>query len=62
MLRMEADLEHFQTKLGKIEGSADIGKKLLEIVQAKSIAAPAPNPAENAEPEAQEDQAAAPES
>ncbi|OQE82247.1 hypothetical protein PENNAL_c0037G03533 [Penicillium nalgiovense] len=36
--RMQADVEHFRTKLSKIEGAIEVGDKLLEVVQAKTIA------------------------
>ncbi|KAJ5586716.1 Vacuolar protein sorting-associated protein 54 [Penicillium hispanicum] len=36
---MQADVEHFRAKLGKIDGAGLLGDKLLEIVQAKPIAA-----------------------
>ncbi|CAG8900364.1 unnamed protein product [Penicillium egyptiacum] len=36
--RMQADVEHFRTKLSKIEGAKEVGDKLLEVVQAKTIA------------------------
>jgi hypothetical protein len=35
---MQNDIEHLQTKLSKIEGSKELTAKLLEIVNAKSIA------------------------
>lgn len=35
--RMETDIEHFRTKLGKIEGASEVGDKLLEVVRAKTI-------------------------
>lgn len=46
---MLADIEHFRTKLGKINGAGEVGDKLLELVQAKTTAAPVPTP----EPEAE---------
>jgi len=42
--RMEADIEHFRTKLGKINGAGEVGDKLLELVQAKTTTAPPPEP------------------
>ncbi|KAJ5908633.1 Vacuolar protein sorting-associated protein 54 [Penicillium taxi] len=36
-MRMKNDIEHFRTKLSKIEGADDLGKKLLDLVQAKHI-------------------------
>lgn len=36
--RMQNDIEHLQTKLSKIEGSKELAAKLLEIVNAKTIA------------------------
>ena len=35
--RMQADVEHFRTKLSKIEGATEVGDKLLEVVRAKPI-------------------------
>ncbi|KAJ5181251.1 Vacuolar protein sorting-associated protein 54 [Penicillium cf. griseofulvum] len=35
--RMETDVEHFRTKLSKIEGATEVGDKLLEVVRAKPI-------------------------
>ncbi|OQD70749.1 hypothetical protein PENPOL_c001G07525 [Penicillium polonicum] len=35
--RMQADVEHFRTKLSKIEGASEVGDKLLEVVRAKPI-------------------------
>ncbi|CAI7601429.1 unnamed protein product [Penicillium glandicola] len=37
--RMQADVEHFRTKLSKIEGASEVGDKLLEVVRAKAITA-----------------------
>ncbi|OQE35410.1 hypothetical protein PENCOP_c013G03102 [Penicillium coprophilum] len=34
---MENDIEHFRTKLSKIEGASEVGDKLLEVVRAKAI-------------------------
>lgn len=34
---MQADVEHFRTKLSKIEGASEVGDKLLEVVRAKPI-------------------------
>jgi vacuolar protein sorting-associated protein 54 len=51
IIRMQADIEHFRSKLGKINGASEVGDKLLELVQAKTTAAPAPAPAP--EPEAE---------
>lgn len=45
---MQADVEHFRAKLGKIDGAGLLGDKLLELVQAKPIAAAA---AEGEDPE-----------
>jgi vacuolar protein sorting-associated protein 54 len=42
---MQADIEHFRTKLGKINGGVEVGDRLLKLVQAKTTAAPAPAPA-----------------
>ncbi|OQD74424.1 hypothetical protein PENDEC_c011G03037 [Penicillium decumbens] len=42
--RMEADIEHFRTKLGKINGAGEVGDKLLELVQAITTTAPPPEP------------------
>ncbi|KAJ5919617.1 Vacuolar protein sorting-associated protein 54 [Penicillium verhagenii] len=38
--RMKTDIEHFRSKLGKIDGAGVLGDKLLQLVQAKSVAAP----------------------
>lgn len=35
--RMQRDAEYFQTKMDKIEGSGELGKRLLELVQAKNV-------------------------
>ncbi|KAJ5941614.1 hypothetical protein N7516_001782 [Penicillium verrucosum] len=35
--RMQADVEHFRSKLSKIEGASEVGDKLLEVVRAKPI-------------------------
>ncbi|KAJ5795246.1 Vacuolar protein sorting-associated protein 54 [Penicillium paradoxum] len=35
--RMETDIEHFRSKLSKIEGASGVGNKLLEVVRAKTI-------------------------
>jgi vacuolar protein sorting-associated protein 54 len=35
---MQADVEHFRTKLSKIEGASEVSDKLLEVVKAKTIA------------------------
>jgi vacuolar protein sorting-associated protein 54 len=43
---MLADVEHFRTKLSKIEGASVMGDRLLEVVQAKVIA----NEPEKSEP------------
>jgi vacuolar protein sorting-associated protein 54 len=51
IIRMQADIEHFRSKLGKINGASEVGDKLLELVQAKTTAAPAPEP--EAEPESE---------
>ncbi|KAJ5664920.1 uncharacterized protein N7477_007368 [Penicillium maclennaniae] len=48
--RMQADIEHFRTKLGKIHGATEIGDKLLELVQDKATVALASTPAPKAEP------------
>ena len=47
---MQADIEHFRTKLGKINGAVEIGDKLLEVVQAKATTAPASTSEPEAEP------------
>ncbi|KAJ5831810.1 Vacuolar protein sorting-associated protein 54 [Penicillium riverlandense] len=36
--RMQTDVEHFRSKLGKISGAGDLGDQLLELVNAKTIA------------------------
>ncbi|PYH46275.1 GARP complex component [Aspergillus saccharolyticus JOP 1030-1] len=35
--RLQRDAEHFQTKLSKIDGFGDLGQRLLELVQQKSL-------------------------
>lgn len=35
--RMQADVEHFRSKLSKIEGASEVGDKLLEVVRGKPI-------------------------
>lgn len=47
---MQADIDHFRTKLGKINGGVEVGDKLLKLVQAKTTAAPAPAPSPEPEP------------
>ncbi|KAJ5089029.1 Vacuolar protein sorting-associated protein 54 [Penicillium argentinense] len=37
--RMRSDIEHLKTKLNKIDGSEELANKLLEIIEAKTIAA-----------------------
>jgi vacuolar protein sorting-associated protein 54 len=34
---MQADIEHFRSKLSKIEGASEVGDKLLDAVGAKTI-------------------------
>lgn len=34
---MQADVEHFRSKLSKIEGASEVGDKLLEVVRGKPI-------------------------
>lgn len=50
---METDIEHFRSKLGKIEGANEVGEKLLEVVKAKTIASQPekPEPANEKQPE-----------
>ena len=43
---MQADIAHLQSKLAKIEGTNNLGEKLLEIVNAKQIAQAAASKAE----------------
>lgn len=38
--RMQIDIEHFRSKLAKIDGAGVLGDKLLQLVQTKSVAAP----------------------
>lgn len=38
MFRMQRDAEHFRSKMGKIEGSGDLGDRLVELAQAKTVA------------------------
>lgn len=40
---MRKDIEYFNSKLGKIEGSGDLGNRLLELVDAKTVASQQPN-------------------
>ncbi|CAG7966334.1 unnamed protein product [Penicillium olsonii] len=42
--RMLADVEHFRTKLSKIDGASAVGDKLLEVVQAKPISTESETP------------------
>lgn len=35
--RMLRDAEQFQTKMGKIEGAGDLGERLVQLAQAKSV-------------------------
>lgn len=46
---MQADIAHLQSKLAKIEGTNNLGEKLLEIVNAKQIAQAAASKAETPE-------------
>lgn len=39
--RLLRDAEHYETKLGKIDGAADTGQYLIGIVKEKTIVAPA---------------------
>lgn len=41
--RMLRDVEQFKTKMSKIEGSGDLGERLVELIQAKSVTAQASN-------------------
>ena len=41
---MQNDAEHFRAKMGKIEGSGNLGERLVELVQAKKTESPAPAP------------------
>ena len=41
---MLADVEHFRTKLSKIDGASAVGDKLLEVVQAKPISTESETP------------------
>lgn len=34
---MQRDAEYFHSKMDKIEGSGDLGKRLLELAQAKNV-------------------------
>lgn len=51
---MLADVDHFRTKLSKIDGASDVGDKLLEIVQAKQVADEPEKPEPASETQAQE--------
>ncbi|RDW92797.1 vacuolar protein sorting-associated protein 54 [Aspergillus mulundensis] len=42
--RLRRDAEHFQAKLSKIDGFGDLGERLLELVDRKTIEAPAQEP------------------
>lgn len=49
---MLKDVEHFNTKLNKIDGFGDLGNRLLELVNEKTTSEPAkPDTAEEAKPE-----------
>lgn len=37
MFRMQRDAEHFRSKMGKIEGAGDLGDRLVELAQAKTV-------------------------
>ncbi|CAG8049396.1 unnamed protein product [Penicillium salamii] len=52
--RMLADVEHFRTKLSKIDGASNVGDKLLEVVQAKPVANESEKPEPASETAAQE--------
>jgi ribosomal protein L12E/L44/L45/RPP1/RPP2 len=46
--RLLADAEFFQSRISKIDGSADLGEQIVKVVQAKSVAntvTPSPAPA-----------------
>lgn len=51
---MLADVEHFRTKLSKIDGASNVGDKLLEVVQAKPVANESEKPEPASETAAQE--------
>lgn len=51
---MLADVDHFRTKLSKIDGASDVSDKLLEIVQAKQVADEPEKPEPAGETQAQE--------
>lgn len=36
---MQRDAEHFRSKMGKIEGAGDLGDRLVELAQAKTVSA-----------------------
>lgn len=59
MIRMRKDVEYFSSKMGKIEGSGDLGDRLLGLVNAKTIATE-PEPAETTS-EAKKDEETKPE-
>jgi hypothetical protein len=42
MYRLLRDAEHFEAKLGKIDGSADLGTYISNIVKDKVVAVPEP--------------------
>jgi vacuolar protein sorting-associated protein 54 len=59
---MQADVEHFRTKLSKIEGASEVGNKLLEVVKAKAIASEPESSQSAGENPAQDNGSGSPES
>jgi vacuolar protein sorting-associated protein 54 len=59
---MQADVEHFRTKLSKIEGASEVSDKLLEVVKAKTIASEPESSEPAGEKQAQDNGSESPES
>ncbi|OGE57185.1 hypothetical protein PENARI_c002G07991 [Penicillium arizonense] len=59
---MQADVEHFRTKLSKIEGASEVSDKLLEVVKAKTIASEPESSEPAGEKQAQDKGSESPES
>lgn len=56
MIRMRKDIDYFNSKMGKIEGSGDLGTRLLELVNAKTTSSDA-KPAETPQSKEQDGEA-----
>jgi vacuolar protein sorting-associated protein 54 len=52
--RLLRDAEHFDSKLGKIDGAADTGQYLMGLVKDKSVAVEQPAPQPTAKEESEE--------